>query len=362
MINNSSIIREYVLKDQEIFVGLEDSKKSWKICVRSGGIIVHETSMPAKYEVLDNYFKNRFPGCKIKVIYEAGFKGFGLHDELVADGYDCIVTPPHTVTEEKCKRQKNDRIDSRRLATVLENRDFKACHVPDKRLREDRQISRLYNQNQKDITRECNRIRRTLEFHDLDKEFPSGRWTQRQYKDTQTRLKEMDLSESLRFSLEINYIRLEQLWALKKTILKKLSQLAESEHYKRTVDLIKSVPGIGKLTGIRLILEIGDMSRFKRKEQFATFIGLIPSEYSTGEKEKKGHITKQGNRSLRSWLIESAWIAIRKDPVLLDKYRRVYNNNGRQGKKAIVAVAKKLAIRIRAVVLTQQPYMVGVVE
>ena len=75
-----SNLREYVLKDQDIFVGLEDSKKSWKICVRSGGIIVHETSMPAKYEILHNFFKNRFPGCKIKLIYEAGFKGFGLHD------------------------------------------------------------------------------------------------------------------------------------------------------------------------------------------------------------------------------------------------------------------------------------------
>lgn len=175
MKSNSTSIREYVLKDQQIFVGLEDSKKSWKICVRSGGIIVHETSMPAEYEVLHNYFRNRFPGCKIKVVYEAGFRGFGLFDELVADGYECIVTPPHTVTEEKCKRQKNDRIDCRRLAKVLENNDCKACHVPDKRQREDRQVSRTYTQNQRDITRECNRIRRELEFHGLDRQFPSGR-------------------------------------------------------------------------------------------------------------------------------------------------------------------------------------------
>ena len=94
-----------ILRKEKIFVGLEDSKKTWQLCVRSDGVIVHETSMPAKFEVLRNYFNNRFPECQIQVIYEAGFKGFELHDELEANGFDCIVTPPHTVTEEKCQRK-----------------------------------------------------------------------------------------------------------------------------------------------------------------------------------------------------------------------------------------------------------------
>ena len=87
-----------ILRNEKVFVGLEDSKKTWQLCVRSGGVIVHETSMPAKFEVLRNYFDNRFPECQIQVIYEAGFKGFELHDELEEKGWDCIVTPPHTFT------------------------------------------------------------------------------------------------------------------------------------------------------------------------------------------------------------------------------------------------------------------------
>ncbi len=356
-------IREYVLKNQPIFVGLEDSKRSWKICVRSDNMTVHETSMPADYEILHNYFTNKFPNCKINVIYEAGFRGFGLADQIHADGWKCIVTPPHTVTEEKCNRQKNDRIDCRRLAKVLETNDYKSCHIPNKKLREDRQISRLYSQNQKDIIRERNRIRRALEFHGLDNQFKPGRWGSKQYKEAWEKINNMDdISASLRFSLESNFAKLGQLLEYKKLITNKLMQLAKSEYYKETVELVKSVPGIGVFTSIRLILEIGDMSRFKRKEELSSFLGLIPSDYSTGEKERKGHITKQGNRALRSWLIESSWIAIRKDPVLFDKYRRVFNNNGRQSKKAIVAVAKKLAMRVRAVILTQQSYMVGVIE
>ena len=139
-----------ILRNEKVFVGLEDSKKTWQLCVRTGGVIVHETSMPAKFEVLRNYFDKRFSGCQIQVIYVAGFKGFELHDELEANGWDCIVTPPHTLTEEKCQRKKNDRTDCRRLAKNLENEDYHSCYVPDKELREDRQISRTYEQIQED--------------------------------------------------------------------------------------------------------------------------------------------------------------------------------------------------------------------
>jgi transposase len=65
-------IREYVLKGKDVYVGLEDSKKSWKVCVRSGRLVVHETSMPAEYENLRGYFHNKFPECRIRVMYEAG--------------------------------------------------------------------------------------------------------------------------------------------------------------------------------------------------------------------------------------------------------------------------------------------------
>jgi transposase len=317
--------------------------------------------MPAKYEVLHNYFLNKFPECKIKVMYEAGFRGFGLHDQLEADGWDCIVTPPHTVTEEKCQKKKNDRIDCRRLAKNLENEDYQSCFIPDKQLREDRQISRSYGQVQMDIIRVCNRIRRTLEFHGLDCHFPAGRWNHKRYQELKQQLKRMNISDSLQFSFDIILSELEHLRNLKKKLLLELRKLAKSERYKESVKLLKSVPGIGPLTSIRLILELGNVDRFKRKEEFASFLGLTPSEYSTGEQERKGHITKQGNRWVRSWLIESSWVGIRNDPVLLEKFNNVYKHCGSK-KKAIVAVARKMGLRLRALLLSRQPYVIGVLE
>ena len=169
-------MQKFVVKDNRIFVGLEDSKKKWKVCVRCDGMIVNQASMPTDYNNLSNYLKNRFPGCEVHVMYEAGFQGFWLHDFLKADGFDCIVTPPNKVVQEKDNRVKTDKVDARRLAKNLENGDYRSCHVPDKERRNDRQISRTLDQIQKEIIRTKNRIRKFLDFHGLNGDMPSGRW------------------------------------------------------------------------------------------------------------------------------------------------------------------------------------------
>ena len=355
-------IQKHVLKDKQIYVGLEDSKKTWMLCVRSGGIVIDgRCSMPAKYEHLRNYFHNKFPGCKIRVMYEAGFRGFNLYDKLVADGWDCVVTPPHTVVEEKCSRLKNDRIDCRRLAKNNEKNDFHSCHVPDRQQREDRQVSRRYEQLKKDIVRTSNRIRRAVEYHGLEYLLPSGAWTQARYRQAEEILNDMELSTPLSFSFQTMFEALKFLRLQQKMVLKQLRALAKESRYIRSVEILRSVPGIGFLTAIRLTLEWGDVSRFKRKESFCAFLGLVPSEYSTGESIQKGHITKQGNRHVRSWLVESSWIAQSRDPALLDKYRRVFASTGSK-KKAIVAVARKLAVRLRTLLLTDQEYQIGLIS
>ena len=88
-------MQEFIVKGNRIFIGLEDSKRTWKVCARSEKTIVNEASMEAKYEVLRSYLRNNYPECEITVMYEAGFQGFWLHDLLVQDGYTCVVTPPN---------------------------------------------------------------------------------------------------------------------------------------------------------------------------------------------------------------------------------------------------------------------------
>jgi transposase len=76
----------FIVPGKQIFVGLEDSKRSWKVCVRSGGMVVHEASMPAEYDNLRSYLTKGYPACQIQLMYEAGFGGFWLRDCLVATG------------------------------------------------------------------------------------------------------------------------------------------------------------------------------------------------------------------------------------------------------------------------------------
>jgi transposase len=344
-----------VVKNADVFVGLEDSKRSWKLCVRSGGIVVQELSMPADFQNLLSHLKNNYPGCRITVLYEAGFRGFGLHDKLVAEGIGCVVTPAHRVTQEKGRKVKCDKIDARRLAVVLENGDFSACHVPDKELREDRQVSRCLIQLQNDITRTKNRIRKFFDFHGYDETLPEGAWYDRDYQS----LAELSLPEPLQLCLNLHLEHLKHLSAAKISLRKQLRALARKPRYNQLFKLFCTAPGVGWYTAIRLVLEWGeDLSRFTNAKQFASFTGLTASEYSTGESVQRGSITKDGARHVRAWLIECAWTAYKHDKELLHKFDAVSRSSGSK-KKAIVAVARKLAVRLRAVALSGQPYKVA---
>lgn len=90
-----------------------------------------------------------------------------------------------------------------------------------------------------------------------------------------------------------------------------------------------------------LLFEIGDWSRFQNEKQFSDYLGLTPSEYSSGDNIRKGRIAKQGNNELRGLLIEASWVVIRKDETMRAVYDRVLLRSG-NSKKAIVAVARKL--------------------
>jgi len=350
-------MQEYIVKGNRIFVGLEDSKRTWKLCVRCDRMIVHETSMPAEYENLRSYLKNRYPECEIAVMYEAGFQGFWLHDLLVADGCSCSVTPANKVTQAKDSRVKTDKRDARRLAQNLENGDYVSCHVPDRERREDRQISRTLGQVQQNITRVKNQIRRFLDFNGLNGGMKTGVWYDKDYQE----LASLELPDSLKICLDILVRELECFLAAKKKLREALQALCQKARYATAVRVKSSTPGIGWLTAIRLTLEWGDMFRFKTGKHIASFTGLTSREYSTGETIRRGRITGQSSVNVRSWLIECAWRAIRKDPALLDKYKRVTHNSG-STKKAIVAVARKLAVRLWALETTGHSYTIGVIE
>jgi transposase len=131
------------------------------------------------------------------------------------------------------------------------------------------------------------------------------------------------------------------------------------KHFKGDYYLMRSIPGIGPLTAAAFISEAGDMRRFHSFKQFASFIGMVPGIYQSGDSLKTMGMTPRSNQILRSYVIEAAWIACRKDPVMQQYYRK---HLGKNPKAIIVKVARKLLSRLLAVIKTQIPYQIGVLN
>jgi transposase len=161
----------------------------------------------------------------------------------------------------------------------------------------------------------------------------------------------------------LNYM-LDELDLLRKQMLSicnTIRKLMRSKKYNKLYYLLRSVPGIGPLTAASLITEIGDINRFADFYHLNSFIGLLPMEHSSGEKEIRSRITIRKHRQLRSDLIECAWTAKRSDPALALYYSEQLKK-GKNGKAAIVKIARKLVSRVRYVWRTQQPYQCSVVK
>jgi transposase len=140
-------------------------------------------------------------------------------------------------------------------------------------------------------------------------------------------------------------------------ITRKVMELSRINKYAHRISLLRTIPGVGILTGMEILVEVQNFTRFKTSEEIASYIGLTPSEYSTGQYVRQGRITRCGNKRVRVALIESSWILVGKDPLMRAKYLKLKSSKG--AKRAIVAIARKLIIRIRVMLLQNAPYRTG---
>ena len=143
-------------------------------------------------------------------------------------------------------------------------------------------------------------------------------------------------------------------------ITRSIRTLATSEEYWQNVRLLKTVPGISTLTAMTLLTELCEICRFKTLDKLCSYVGLIPNTNSSGETDRKTGITNRRNAQLRGILIESAWVAVRKDPALLMAFTTLCKKMPKTN--AIVRIARKLLNRIRYVLNNQQEYISAVVQ
>lgn len=336
-------------RGKKVSIGIDVHKESWHVTAFVEGEEVFNGRMPAEYRALDRLFE-RFKDCLIKAAYEAGPCGFGLYDKLADNGIEALVVPPSLIPIESDNRVKTDRRDSRKLAELLHRDMLKRVHVLSEAQRQDRELLRTRRQLVNHRSSVMRQIKSKLLFHGIKALSTGGQNITGIYL---KRLRTVTNGQ-LRISFEVLINTCEFLTEQVKKIDGEIKELSQRPEYTERVKLLKSIPGIGSLSAMEILVELQDVRRFGNAKEIASYIGLTPSEYSTGQYIRQGRITRCGNKRIRSSLVESSWILIGKDIGMRVRYMKLKAKRG--GKRAIVAIARSLIIRIRKVLISGKPY------
>jgi transposase len=345
---------------QHLYIGMDVHKKSWSICILTDHFEHKIFTQPPDAGVLVSYLKRNFPRATYHAVYEAGFSGFWTHDRLREQGVDCMVANPADVpTKDKERAGKTDRVDCRKLARSLRSGELEGIYVPSRTAVEDRSLLRTRRSMVKKQTRCKNQITSLLAFYGIHipEDLAQSRWSKRfiNWIDD-IRMERASGNYSLKAYLEeLNHIR-----PILADLNRHILALSRTDEYRTNVMLLKTVPGISTLTAMTFLTELNDIKRFSSLDRLASYVGLVPNTNSSGEKNITTGITNRRNASLRGILIESSWVAVRKDPALMQAFDRLCDHMTKTN--AIVHIARKLLNRIRYVLKNQKEYIPGVVQ
>lgn len=333
-----------------IFVGVDVHVSSWHVTVRSCQEVLGQATIGGSWEELKKVV-SRWRPARVVILYEAGFSGFWLYDEVVKWGARCIVVPPSRIPVESGNRIKTDRRDSAKLAQLAAVGQAPRVWVPSLLQRQEREVLRERRRLVRQVRQVQCQIKALLHCYGLKVPCRAGRWSQIfESRLWQLRFDSQFMQQSFERLLE-RYVFLRQQVASQTKLVR---TLAQSEDYREKVSWLTSLPGVGILTAMELIVEIGEIDRFDKAEQVAAYVGLTPGEYSSGASVRRGHISRCGKAAVRSRLVEASWVAIRYDPQLAEVYQRIRARQG--GKRAIVAVARRLLLRVRRLWLDGRCY------
>ncbi len=355
-------IKQLSFHGQNIYAGIDLHSKNWVVTIMLEHSIHKKMSINPSGKDLKSYLKKNFPGGNYYTAYEAGFTGFSTHWELERCGFkNLVVNPADIPTTDKERRQKEDKRDSLKIARSLRSGELNGIYIPQHHIVEIRSLVRHRKTLVKEISRNKNRIKSLLYFNGIeipdDKRVDSHYWSNKftvwlktlEFKTSEGKMVMVQVLEI------VNFLRIKLL-----EVNKEFRKMKKAGRYSKQLGLLCSIPGIGLVIAMTLLSEIGDFKRFKSLDRFCSFIGLVPSTNSSGEKESVGGITPRSNKPVRSVIIEAAWVASRIDPALALKFNELCKRM--KPSEAIIRIAKKLLSRIRSVMTHQTAYVCNVIN
>lgn len=347
------------------YVGLDVHKRSIAISVRWPGVMEPEQrTIPNEPRAVKRWvrrMKREAPG-PMRCAYEAGPCGYELQRQLLAEEIECQVIAPSLIPRKPGERIKTDRRDARKLGELLAGGQLTEVHSPTPEAESVRDLCRAREDAKEDQTRARHRLSKFLLRRGLI--FGAGKaWSQAH----QRWLRGLRLDHPAdQATFDTYCLALDQAQERLRVAETQVAEWSQVEPYATPVAWLRCFHGIDTTTAMTLVTELHDFRRFRKPRQLMAYLGLVPSEQSSGDRTRRGGITKTGNGHARRVLVESAWhyrhpprvsttlrkrregqparviaLADRAHQRLSRRYRAM-TNRGKPSNKVVVAVAREL--------------------
>jgi transposase len=343
--------KSIVTHNAEIVIGADVHTKKHVVRVKIGDEYKKASNIAPNQESWKSVLRP-YAQCNVTVVYESGPNGFNLHDMLLALAPMCnslkvVMAPASQIpVAPGSKRVKTDRRDTKRIIMAWEMGAFTPVVVPEPEQREERALTRLWDQLKEKIRSVKNQIHGFLKNNGIEypDKYAGAPWSGGWIATIKAATKATAKTRHLAFTLKIYLNELATHLRHEKELRKRIDELGKTGRCAPVAQRLKELTGIGMLSAVRIACEVADFAAFKNSDAFASYTGLVPGEHSSGDSIRHGHITKTGNRRLRPIFVECAWVWLRFDP----QARRIFNRIA-AGKKeraclAIVALARRLAV------------------
>ncbi len=342
----------------KLFIGMDIHKKFWKNHFTTDITVGSTKTMTPDPNALRDYAQKYYPDHLVAVAYEAGCCGYYAARAFVEFGWDTYVV--NAVDIPRPGKQgvlKTDKIDAQNIALQLMTGNLNKITIPSVERECLRNLTRRRTQLVRRLRKIKLQIKSLLLYHNLaiPERYDNPDWSK-------GFIKWLHKFEWNYSSIDLAFSSmLQELEFLHNQVLSVSNGIRAycRKHHKLDYSLLRTIPGIGPLTAVYIIAEVGDIRRFNAFKKFASYVGIVPNVHSSGENTSTFGVSPRANRTVRSLLVEASWIAIRIDPALQQYYRKHATHNS---KAAIFKVARKLLSRTYSVIKTETEYQIGIIE
>lgn len=342
----------------KLYIGIDIHKRSWKIHTSTDLFDGKSFSIEPHGEILKKYVSKHYPNYQVITAYESGCCGYKAHRIFESYGWKSLVVNPADISKTgKSQYQKTDKIDARLICKELKDGRLESITIPDQEREQLRCLFRRRNSLVKDFRQIKTKIKMQLLYLGIEipPEYDNPNWSHkfRNWIGSQT-LEYYTANFTIKSLMEhFEFIDLQI--RLVSTELRKYCR----KHYKSDYYLLRSIPGIGGIMACGILSELGNLRQFKNFKQLASYVGLVPSIRQSGDNQTTVGLSPRANRLMRSYFVEATWQSLRFDPVMQNYYR---SHQGKDTKRILIKVARKLLSRTLAVIKTETPYQIGVIS